>query len=84
MLKLCLKNCELSSEQKRIIQDSVEHYEVRGISLDTKRQDELKSISKKLSEIQQKFSNNVLDSKKEFEYLIIDASILTEMPQDDL
>ncbi len=84
MLKYCLEKCELDAEQRRIIQDGVEHFEVRGISLDNEKQEELKSISKKLSEIQQKFSNNVLDSKKEFEYLITNETIIADMPKDDI
>jgi len=84
MLKICLERCELSPEQTKIIQESIEHFEVRGIDLDSDKQEELKSISKKLSEIQQKFSNNVVDSKKEFTYSIRDASIISDMPKDDI
>lgn len=84
MLQFCLENCKLDTEQMRIIEDGVEHFEVRGIALNTEKQEELKSISKKLSEIQQKFSNNVLDSKKEFEYLIADETILADLPKDDI
>jgi len=43
----------------------------------------LKSISKDLSELSQKFSNNVLDSQKLFEYSITDETILEEVPEDD-
>jgi len=83
MLKICLSSWKLDSEQVKIISESIEHFEVRGISLDEDKQEELKSISKRLSEIQQIFSNNVLDSKKEFEYLITNKSIITEIPEDD-
>jgi len=58
-------------------------FEVRGIALPESEQNELKDISKQLSEISQKFSNNVVDSKKEFEYTITDESIISEMPEDD-
>jgi oligopeptidase A len=56
---------------------------VRGIALDEEKQSELKAISKQLSELSQKFSNNVVDSKKEFEYIITDESVISQMPEDD-
>ncbi len=57
---------------------------MRGIDLDELKQSRLKSINKELSELGQKFSNNVVDSKKEFEYIIEDESIISEMPEDDI
>ena len=83
MLKYCSEKCSLDREQKRIIEKSVEVYEVRGIALWNEDQDILKQINKDLSELGQKFGNNVLDSQKKFEYIIDDASILSEMPEDD-
>lgn len=83
MLKICIKNGKLNGEEQRIITKSIETFEVRGIALDEHNQNELKEISKKLSEISQKFSNNVVDSKKEFEYIITDETIISEMPNDD-
>lgn len=83
MLKIFLSSWKLDNEQLKIISESIEHFEVRGIALEKGKQEELKSISKRLSEIQQTFSNNVLDSKKKFEYLITDKSIITEIPEDD-
>ena len=83
MLKHCLEKCRLDEEQKRIIEKSVEAYEVRGISLWSGDQKQLKQINKDLSELGQKFWNNVLDSQKKFEYIIDDDSVLGEMPDDD-
>lgn len=70
-------------EQKRILEDTLKAYRIRGIDLDEKKQNELKSISQELSELSQKFSNNVVDSRKAFEYIIRDASSISEMPEDD-
>ena len=83
MLKYCLWECSLDVEQTRIIEKSVEAYEVRGIALWDEDQDTLKQINKDLSELGQKFGNNVLDSQKKFEYIVDDTSILSEMPEDD-
>ena len=98
MLKICEKqltstqNLSLNSlsskereatEQLRIIKKSVESFEIRGIALDDEKQKTLKKINKDLSELGQKFWNNVLDSQKEFEYILTDESIISEMPEDD-
>ena len=83
MLKYCFENRKLNNAQKRILEKSIEGYEVRGIALPQDKQNTLKEISKELSELSQKFSNNVLDSQKEFEYIITGESILSEMPEDD-
>jgi len=83
MLKICINNFDLDAEQTRILTKSIEAFEVRGIALDKEKQSELKGISKKLSELSQKFSNNVVDSKKEFEYIIRDESSISQMPEDD-
>ena len=83
MLKICLKNKKLNPEQIRILTKSIESYEVRGIALPKDEQAKLKKINKDLSELSQKFSNNVLDSQKEFEYIIEDESIISQMPKDD-
>lgn len=83
MLKVCFEDTKLDSQQSRIIKKSIEAYEVRGIALWDEDQEKLKNISKQLSELSQKFSNNVLDSQKEFEYITEDKTILSEMPEDD-
>ena len=48
---------EKVKQQKRILEKSIESYEVRGIALPEDKQKRLKSISKELSELSQKFSN---------------------------
>lgn len=69
--------------QKRIIEKTLKAYEVRGIALPEEKQDRLKEISKELSELSQKFSNNILDDRKNFEYIITDETSISEMPEDD-
>ena len=83
MLKYCFQNFQLDEEQSRIIEKAIEAYEVRGIALSWSDQEELKKINKDLSELGQKFGNNVLDSQKKFEYVLEDESIISEMPEDD-
>ena len=84
MLEYCLSNYDLDVEQKKIISDSVRDFKLRWIALDKEKQDELKEINKKLSELSTKFSNNVLDSEKEFEYFLENDEFLKELPKSDL
>lgn len=55
MLVYSFKNCKLDAEQKRILEQSIEAYEVRGIDLPKEKQDELKKINLELSELTQTF-----------------------------
>jgi len=80
---LSRKQKEHLGEQIRILEMEKEAYEVRGIALEKDKQEELKKINLELSELTQKFGNNVLDSQKEFSYIITDENIISEMPEDD-
>lgn len=83
MYKYCFDYSQLDSQQKRILEKTLKAYEVRGISLPETEQNRLKEISKELSELSQKFSNNILDDKKLFEYIITDENVISQMPEDD-
>ena len=84
MLEYCLENTKLTEEQTKIIKDIIKSYKVRWINLEENKQEELKKISLKLSEIKTKFSNNVLDCEKEFEYFLENDEFLKEFPKSDL
>jgi Zn-dependent oligopeptidase len=63
MLKICFENTNLDEEQKKIISDVIEAYEIRGIHLKEKDQNELKKLNEQLTELRRKFSVNVLKSE---------------------
>ena len=84
MFEYCFNNCELNLEQKKIIEDSIRAFKIKWINLEKDKQDELKIIIKKLSELSNKYSNNLLDSEKEFEYTLEDDLFLKELPKSDL
>ncbi len=84
MFEYCLKNCQLDLEQKKIISDEVRSYKIRWIALEKEKQEELKKINLELSELSTKFSNNVLDDEKNFEYFLEDDKYLKEFPESDL
>jgi Zn-dependent oligopeptidase len=83
MIVYCLENTELDPEQERILSLTREEYEIRGIALSAEKQELLKENNQTLSRLTQTFWNNVLDSQKEFSYLIADESIIADMPEDD-
>ncbi len=84
MLEVLLSSWKLNQEQEKIIKDEIMHYKVRWINLNDEKQEELKKINLEISEISTKFSNNILDSKKEFEYHLDNDDFLKEMPKSDL
>lgn len=74
---------DLSTDQKRSLELVIRDMEVSGVHLPEEKREKLKEINKELSEISEKFSNNVTDSKAEFFYEIEDDSSLKEMPEED-
>ena len=84
MLEYCLENCNLDKEQNKVISDAIKHYKVRWINLSEEKQEQLKKINLELSELSTKFSNNVLDDEKQFEYFLEDDEFLKEFPESDL
>ena len=84
MLELCEENCDLNSDQSKIIKDSLKAYKVRWIDLPWEKQEELKNISQQLSKLTTDFSNNVLDSENEFSYTITDFKIIKNLPKEVL
>lgn len=84
MVVYCRNNFDLDEEQKRILDLSIKSYEVKWINLPIEKQTRLKEISKRLSEISQKFWNNLLDSEKEFKYVFDTNETIKDIPQNEL
>ncbi len=74
----------LSSAKKRVITNSILQAKLSGIELEGKAQEGFNEISQDLSKLQTTYSNNVLDSSKEFELVISDAKSLADIPQNYL
>ncbi|MES2743840.1 MAG: M3 family metallopeptidase [Bdellovibrionota bacterium] len=58
--------------KKRVIDSSILSARLSGIELEGKAQERFNQISQEMSQIQTTFSNNVLDSTKEFELVVSD------------
>ncbi len=64
----------LDSAQKRIIDWRIQSAELSGIALDGKNRERFIAIEKELSQLSTDFSNNILDSTKAYELIIIEKS----------
>jgi len=78
------ENLELDNEQRRIIDLRIKAFKDRWIDLNSDKQNRIKEINKKLWELSDKFTNNIVDEEKEFEYLITDFEIIKDLPVEIL
>jgi len=74
----------LDIEQKRIMDLRIKSYKDRWIDLPLEKQEEIKKINKKLWELSDKFTNNIVDDEKTFEYLITDFELIKDLPKEVL
>ncbi|SMC09211.1 M3 family metallopeptidase [Nitratiruptor tergarcus] len=75
---------DLSNEQKKVVTDMLIEFELSGVALPQKEQEELKKINIKLSELSSSFAQNLLKATDEYEMLITDPKEVAEMPEDEL
>ena len=83
-----IKNSEafatLSQAQKKTIKDALRDFELSGIGLPKAEQKRYGEISKRMSELGSKFSNNVLDATMGWTKHITDKNELAGMPESAL
>ncbi len=70
----------LSATQKRFIEETCSKFIQSGADLPADKKSRISEIQSRLSEITQKFSNNVLDSTNAWELIIDDESRLAGLP----
>lgn len=75
---------KLTPDQQRSIFLLLRSMNIAGISLSDKKTKILKKINKDLSQLSQRFRNNLIDSKKQFYLEFKDQSTLLEMPASEL
>ena len=74
----------LDKIKRRIVEASVRFMFLSGIGLEDNQKEEFNEIKLKLAELSTKFSNNVLDSIKEFEMFITDDEDMKQLPRSAL
>ncbi|WP_367987605.1 oligopeptidase A [Vibrio sp. NTOU-M3] len=74
----------LTQAQKKTITDSLRDFELSGIGLPADEQHRYGEISKRMSELGSKFSNNVLDATMGWTKHVTDETLLAGMPDSAL
>jgi len=74
----------LSRAQQKTISDSLRDFELSGIGLPAQQQKRYGEISKRMSELSSKFSNNVLDATMGWSKQITEVNQLAGMPESAL
>ena len=70
----------LDDVKQKVITDSLRDFKLSGIALTDEQQQRYGEISKRLSELGSKFSNNVLDATSGWSKLVTDVSDLAGLP----
>ena len=84
MFKICVEKNTLDEEQTKILTDVIKSFEVKWINLPEEKQEELKTINKKLSDLSRNFSENELDSENLFSFHSENVSDFLELPEQIL
>ena len=74
---------DLTSEQKKVIKDSLESFKLGGVHLDDDKKKRLIEINTKLSELSDNFNKNLLDATNAFEIILKDDNHIKDMPESD-
>lgn len=73
----------LSPQKKRYLQKVVDSFRDGGADLPAEKKAELTEISKELTAVTQRFSQNVLDATNAFRKVVTDESLLAGLPESD-
>ncbi len=79
-----VSNTKLSPAEKKVVEDYLLDFKLSGAELEQQKKDRLKEINLKLSELSNKFSQNVLDDTDKFKLIIDNPDFVTEIPKSDL
>jgi|TARA_B100001971_G_scaffold208916_1_gene231551 oligopeptidase A len=76
--------CDLSIAQQKVIDNALRDFRLSGIDLGEEQQTRLAEITKQLSELSSRFSDNVLDATDAWSKLIVDENQLAGLPESVL
>ncbi len=74
----------LSTGQKKIIENALRDFRLSGIDLDKEKKDRYRTIQQKLSKLQTKFEENLLDATHAWQKLITNKEQLGGLPESAL
>ncbi len=70
----------LDKAKKKTITDALLHFKLSGVNLSGKNKKRFLAIEQRLSELQTKFDNNILDSTQDWDLIITDENRLKGLP----
>jgi len=73
-----------TDERKKVVSNEIKGFILSGINLSQEKKKRLEEISLELSELSNKFSQNLLDATNSFELIIKDKKDLEGLPQTDI
>ena len=71
----------LSGSQRKILRDMLLEFELAGVSLDADQQPRFTEIQTRLSDLSNRFGNNVLDATTGWSHLVEDVDVLSGVPE---
>ncbi|AXX92426.1 peptidase M3 [Malaciobacter molluscorum LMG 25693] len=74
----------LNDIQKKVLENEIRDFELSGCHLEKDKKDKLKELNLKLSELSQKFSQNLLDATNSYEMICDDYEDVKELPKSDI
>ncbi len=83
-IKYLFENADLDSDQKRVLELSLQGFRDRGIDLPEDQQNRVKDLNKKLAQLSEKFTHNIVDEEKTFSYTVENFDDVKELPEDIL
>ena len=75
---------QLTAAQQQSIDNRLRDFRLNGIALDTEQRQKFKDIQQRLSALNARFKDNVLDATQAWKKLVTDASILHGLPESAL
>ena len=75
---------ELTVAQQRSIDNRLRDFRLNGIALDTEQREKFKHIQQRLSALNARFKDNVLDATQAWKKLVDDKSLLSGLPDSAL
>ncbi len=74
----------LNTEQRAVVKDAIQVFELSGVGLEKKKKDRLADINLKLSEKTTQFAQNLMKATDEYEMRVTDFEDVKELPKSDL
>ncbi len=79
-----LQNTTLNAEQTKVVQNALRDFVLSGAKLPEAQRQQFADFEAQLAQLQQTFSEHVLDATNAFEHLVTDATELVGLPDDEL